>query len=362
MPFTYNPKLVRNIGRQSGAIWIIGRFPGQQDHKSGFAFSKGAAWLLREAFEGTGFDFRHARCHNIVPHLPPLGKVDSWLISKKELPQDAIEHSHLLGPIGGKYLHPEILPFIAALQLELETHRPNVIIALGAEVSRILVGSDKIGQSRGALYDCQLVPGIKVIPTYHPSSCFANASLQPIFTADIHKAVRESAFPERNLLPRIVHVAETIADLHWYKKQFATLAASVDIETIPSRKQITDVGIAYSATDVLVIPILDKTKPDYCYWSASDEFLVWEFIRNVLEDAKVEIRGQGYMYDATWLYQLLLIKSKHYTGDSLVLHHALYPEMNKDLGFLASLYCDEIAWKNMVSFKRKKTLPAGTSL
>jgi len=347
----HSGKLIRNIGQKDSKIWIVSRFPTQQDHKVGFAFAQGTAWLLREAFRETEVDFRKVRCHNIVPYLPPLGKVDSWMVPKKGLKGNE-EHTHLLGPINGKYLDPDILPFVAELQAELQEHQPNVVIALGAEVSRILVGEGKIGAARGALYDCQICPGIKVIPTYTPGACFANASLEPIFKADIQKAVRESAFPERRLKARFVHVAETVEDLFEFQRTYGTRAATVDIETVPNWKQVTDVGIAYSEDRVLVIPILDKNRPDYSYWSYQDEFLVWDFIRSVCEDPDVEIRGQGYLYDATWLYQLLLIRSMEYRGDSLVLHHALYPEVSKDLGFLASIYCDEIAWKQLASFKQ----------
>ena len=31
----------------------------------------------------------------------------------------------------------------------------------------------------------------------------------------------------------------------------------------------------------------------------------------------------------------------------MLLHHALYPEMLKGLGFLGSIYSEEIAWKSM---------------
>ncbi len=33
--------------------------------------------------------------------------------------------------------------------------------------------------------------------------------------------------------------------------------------------------------------------------------------------------------------------------DSMLLHHALYPEMLKGLGFLGSIYANDIAWKSM---------------
>lgn len=354
MAFKFHKDAVRNVGPKEAKIWIVSICPSQQDHKSGFAFSSGTAWIMREAFDNTPVRMKAARCVHMVPHLPPLGKVENWLVPKKDIPNEYKEYTHILGPVGNKYFDPDILPWVAELQADLEKYRPNVIVALGPEVSRILIGDHKIGSARGSLHDCQIAPGIKVIPTYKPSSCFANASLQPIFRADIDKAVRESAYPERRLKPRHVYVAESLSDIYQFRDTYGTSAATVDIETVPSRKQITDVGIAYSDDRVLVIPILDKSKEDYSYWSASDEFRVWDFIREVLADPDVEIRGQGYVYDATWLYDLLLIPSMEYRGDSLVLHHALYPEMPKDLGFLASLYCDEIAWKGIVSFKAAK--------
>lgn len=359
MKFTHSTKKILPVGSKKNPLWIIGRCPTQQDHAAGVGFSKGTGMVLREAFQLAGAGHQQAHCGFLIPHLPPLGKFESWLFSKKQLEdsphaKDFLGYKEFLGPIGGKYLHPAIMPYVAELQAELQQHRPNCVVALGPEVCFILTGEHRVGAARGALYDCRLVPGIKVIPTYNPSAIFANAAFQPVFNADMSKAIRQSEFPERRLRSRRVHVAESIDDLLSYEQEFVSQAATVDIETVPNWKQITDVGIAYSDEDVLVIPIIDKSKPDYSYWSYEDEFRVWDYVRSVLERPGTEIRGQGYTYDATWLYQLLLIRSIDYKGDSLCLHHALYPEMSKDLGFLGSLYCDEVAWKQLASFKAQK--------
>jgi len=361
MKFSYAQKKVLPVGSKSSPLWIVGRCPTQQDYAAGVGYSKSTKMVLNEAFRLAGQEQAGLRAHKtfLIPHLPPLGKFESWLHSKKDLEaspyaSEFSTYKEFLGPVGGKYLHPGVMPFVAELQAALQTARPNCILALGPEICFILTGEHRIGAARGALYDCRLAPGIKVIPTYNPSSIFANASFQPIFNADVAKAFRQSGFPERRIRSRRVHVAETIDDLQAYDDEFRSEAATVDIETIPNRKQITDIGIAYSDEDALVIPILDKSKPDYSYWSYEDEFRVWAFVRSILERPGTEIRGQGYTYDATWLYQLLLIKSVDYRGDPLCLHHALYPEMSKDLGFLGSLYCDEVAWKQLASFKAQK--------
>lgn len=40
--------------------------------------------------------------------------------------------------------------------------------------------------------------------------------------------------------------------------------------------------------------------------------------------------------------------------DTMILHHALEPELPKALDYLGSIYTNEVAWKNAVSFKTDK--------
>jgi hypothetical protein len=35
------------------------------------------------------------------------------------------------------------------------------------------------------------------------------------------------------------------------------------------------------------------------------------------------------------------------TADTMLLHHSMYPELPKSLGFLGSIYTNEAAWKLM---------------
>jgi hypothetical protein len=39
------------------------------------------------------------------------------------------------------------------------------------------------------------------------------------------------------------------------------------------------------------------------------------------------------------------LKVNNVLHDDMLLHHVLYPELNKGLGFLASVYCNEFAYK-----------------
>ena len=56
---------------------------------------------------------------------------------------------------------------------------------------------------------------------------------------------------------------------------------------------------------------------------------------------------QNAQYDLTYLWQTWGVWVKNVAEDTMLLHHALQPELEKGLGFLGSAYTDVPAWKNM---------------
>jgi hypothetical protein len=43
----------------------------------------------------------------------------------------------------------------------------------------------------------------------------------------------------------------------------------------------------------------------------------------------------------------MLIPVPGFLEDTMILHHAMYPELPKSLAFLGSIYTNDIAWKKM---------------
>jgi hypothetical protein len=64
---------------------------------------------------------------------------------------------------------------------------------------------------------------------------------------------------------------------------------------------------------------------------------------------------QNGLYDIHFLWRKYGIAPARCEHDTMLLHHALHPEMLKGLGFLGSLYSTEPAWKLMRP-KGKQTL------
>lgn len=260
-------------------------------------------------------------------------------VSKKEVPSD-YPHKPLSQ---GKYISPEFLSEVSRLHTELSAYPRNLIIPLGATALWATLGGGSINNLRGVLHRS---PFGKCLPTFHPANILRNWSQRPIVIADFMKAQRESLFPEIRRPSRQILINPTLSEIGDWITRALKLGRPLacDIET--ANKQITQVGFALSPSDALVIPLLDRRNPDGSFWpTLQSESQVWLKIKEVLESPIVKV-GQNFLYDLQYIVRMG-IRPQNCISDTMLLHHALYPEMQKGLGFLASLYADAHAWKLM---------------
>jgi uracil-DNA glycosylase len=265
------------------------------------------------------------------------------------------ETGSLLPPLKqGKYLYPKFESELARLAAELSAERPNLIIALGNTPSWALFSQTAISKIRGTVFACKLVPGLKVLPTYHPAAIFRQYEYRAVTIIDLAKAKREAQFPEIRRPQRQIFVPETLTDLeNFYEESIAEAKfIAVDIET--SGQQITCIGFSPRSDRALVVPIIDNRRDACSYWKTlEEEVLVWDFIRRVLNHPAPKVFQNG-LYDLHFLYRGYGIKVRNCEHDTMLLHHSLQPESPKGLGFLGSVYTDEPAWKLMRERKTNK--------
>ena len=149
--------------------------------------------------------------------------------------------------------------------------------------------------------------------------------------------------------PRSIWLYPDIEDLERFEHEHiipATLL-SVDIET--KGDQITCIGFSTSPSVCLVIPLFQGDNGNY--WSlADDEHRALNYIARWL--AMRPSVFQNGMYDVTFLWRRYGISTPLAQEDTMLLHHAWQPEMEKGLGFLGTLYTDEPSWKYMRKGKR----------
>lgn len=352
----------------AGGIVIVGEAWGREEAQACAPFVGASGKLLNAMLRQVGIRREDCFVTNVL-NFQPMGKYpDNDL---KNVCGTKAEGASGYPPISsGKYLLSAHQSELERLFREIKNEAPRLIIALGATASWALLGTSGIKKIRGAPAILggpalsRIGSSIKVFPTYHPAAVMREYSLRPVMIADLFKARAESLFPELRRPKREIWIDPALDDLRSFERDFIlpSPCLSVDIET--AREQITCVGFAPSPERSIVVPFIDPLQPDGSYWrSLDDELTAWSIVRRwcamTLPDSlkqrvapdliglprKLGI-GQNHLYDINYLwsrYGILLSCD----DDTMLLHHALQPEMEKGLGFLASLYTEELPWKFM---------------
>ena len=255
-----------------------------------------------------------------------------------------------------KFVRQEFQIELERLRDEIIDRDPNVIICLGNTAIWALAGRTGITKLRGTtLYSTHTVEGFKLLPTFHPAAILRQWDNRPTVIADLQKAKRESETPNIQRLAREIWIEPSLEDIDAFTKSYiiGCRLLSVDIETSGSR--ITCIGFSPSPGLAIVIPFDDERKANRSYWpNESAERECWAIINDILSDRSISKLFQNGLYDISFLYRAYGIKTFGAEHDTMLLQHALQPESLKGLGYLGSLYTDEIAWKNMR--KRVKTI------
>src|SRR5688500_19116400 len=136
-------------GAPDARVMLVGEQPGDQEDLAGEPFVGPAGQLLRSALEEAGLDPAEVYLTNAVKHF-------KW------------------EPRGKRRIHEkpnreEVLACRMWLTEEIETVKPELIVALGATAAGTLLGSAaKVTRDRGSFFESTLAPLVTL--TVHPSS------------------------------------------------------------------------------------------------------------------------------------------------------------------------------------------------
>jgi len=342
-------------------IAFVAQTPGKNEVKELKPLVGASGQLLQEVCVTAGIDFDTCALLNVVGFRPP-GNDFGFFCGKKA---EVGGKDYPLPPIAsGMYLRPKYIPELTRLKEELEELKPNLVVALGREALWALTGLSGINKYRGALVESNLVPGLKVLPTFHPAGIFRQYGNKVYLTLDLFKAKAEMSFPDFQALARTIHIyPESPSELwDWHKEavkeKYSRLhhcRLSVDIEdrTSQGKKVIECIGFAFSPFNALVVPFFSELKPHNNYWpTEEEETQAWDFVEYML--ATHPVMGQNYMAYDTWvMFKEMGLKTRFFLEDTMIQHHAFQPEMKKGLGVLASIYCNVPAYKTLKPRGRK---------
>lgn len=335
------PPFAHTSGPKDAKIAIVGEAFGEQEALIGKPFQGYSGQELTRMLTEAGLARRECFLTSVFAFRPPNNDVSGLCGKKADVGGEGYALPHL-GKIGN-YVLPEYLGELERLKNELEEVRPNIIIALGGTACWALLHTNGIGSLRGTVATGTLVQS-KVLPTYHPSAVLRNWAWRPIAIADLMKAKRESAFPDIRRPSRKILVNPTIAECYDWIARHLRNETACDIET--KYGMIEMIGFSADRSNAMVIPFWDRAKGGNYWSSPALEKDARNIVKSILENPQIVKIFQNGLYDLQYLFKEGF-RPKNCSEDTMLLHHALYPELQKGLGFLGSIYTQEPAWKMM---------------
>lgn len=331
------PPFAHSSGPQSAAIALVGEAWGADEELAKIPFIGAAGQELTRMLADANISRSSCFLTNVLAFRPPDNKIDALCGKKAE-----VGSSYPLKPISsGKYLLPQFLTELSRLAEELSTVRPNLVVALGNVACWALLGSAGITALRGTTAESSLVPGLKVLPTYHPAAILRNWALRPITVADLMKAKREMEFAEIRRPRREILVNPTLDEIDWWIERHQ-YAPSLAVDTETTKGQIDIIGFADGPSFAMTIPFMTLSGQNF--WPTVEEEVQARLrVQKLLSLPCPKIFQNG-LYDAQYLLREGY-KIKNMAEDTMLLHHALFPELPKGLGFLGSIYTNEASWK-----------------
>ncbi len=246
------------------------------------------------------------------------------------------------------------------LEAELEHLRGStkVVCCLGATPSHQLLGDvGKIGNIRGSVYVKDDIP---VVTTYHPSYLMRmtynrgeeKVDLLAVWQEDLAKVKRiseEGWHPPKELF----NIEPTLGEIEAYVKARVDGhdLIAVDIET--SGDEIVVVGLAHNGEEAISVPLL--TQGGKRYWSEGDEIIARNQVQALFYSNGLMF--QNALFDVPFLRRNgYVIPYENIKHDTLLLHHAIHPELPHNLAFIVSTYGNTPYWKGTLRERKGSIL------
>lgn len=326
------------------ALAFIGEAPSTEEVDARRPFVGPAGRIFSALLRTAGIEREDALVTNVFDFALPGGDLSNLVIKRDSAVASGADG---LPSVAGGFISRDLWCHLDRLQRELEQCKPTVIVPLGGTALWALTGLNNITAQRGVpAVATRLVPGTKIVPTLAPAMVMAQWKFYPVVVGDLIRAATEVARgpslfqPKRELL-----IEPTLDDLAGIKSELlASPLLSVDIET--GWGQVTSIGFAASTERGICVPFVDKRQPNRSYWpTGAAEVAAWEWVREICESPTPKVGQNFNQYDAFWLLKKKHIAVRNLLQDTRLIHHALYPELPKDLAFMGNSYATQGTWK-----------------
>ena len=235
----------------------------------------------------------------------------------------------------------------------------NIVIACGNIPLIALVNRVGITKWRGSILESTLVPGLKVIPTFHPATFVPpkfNFMNKPLLCFDLVRAKEESKFKkiirkQRDLIirPSFNYCVDHLKYLY----DAGTKGSTIDIDIEVINEELDCIAFAKDSTMALCIPFR-WTKGDY--FTIEQEYEIMLLIEAIISEERISKRGANFIFDTQWLYHKYGILPRGNLHCTQIAQKISFPDFRAGLDFVTTMHTDIPYYK----LDGKKWMKAGT--
>lgn len=341
--------LVRPDGPIPARIMLVGEAPGADEERLGTPFVGASGQELNRMLHDAGIMRSECYVTNVCKERPP----NNWLGNFIAPSIKARTSAHR--PLRDKYVLQPIIDGYTGLRHEVETVKPQVIVAFGNLALWAFTGHWGITKWRGSYLAADNVfasnhASATVLPTYHPAAVLRQWDWRPVGVNDLRRAkkILDGTAPQHprwkfTLRPNLSQVISCLQGLHARLEAGERIWIDFDLETRAGH--IACAGLSWSRLDAISIPFMCVENKDG-YWGLEEEaHIVW-WLWRVLTHKNCLVRWQNGLYDAqyTWRWWHFVPNGKQ---DTMISQHSIFGDMPKALAFQASMYCEwYVYWKD----------------
>jgi uracil-DNA glycosylase family 4 len=242
---------------------------------------------------------------------------------------------------------PEIKGGLSQLDHDIKIFNPNICVLLGKTALWAAKGTDKIFDWRGSFFVGELSGpffGRKCIASVHPAYCLRDYTGTPLLRFDLIKAKQEAESPVLVLPQRELTTNLTCYEITSRLENIRANKHTISIDIEGGVNSMSCISVAVSPTDSFIIPF--TTLAGSSYWHLDDECSIFKTLSEVLADASVPKILQNSLYDRFVLQYSYDIIVRNTVDDTLLKSWEKYCELEKNLGFLCSIYTREPFYKS----------------
>lgn len=316
---------VNGTGPRNARIMLVGEAPGSDEELQGRPFVGTSGAELTRLLHEAGL--RRDECYitNVCKYRPPGNEMGVWLTDKKtDLKRGFIEHQ-------GRYADPRVMEGVYELEEEIKAVKPEIIVGFGNTALWALTGKWGITNWRGS--EIALGDGTRFVPTLHPAAILRNWAARAYVVHDLRQRVA------KRLREGFVDPVFDFNTAPSYDEVMSFLDTAKgdlcgDIETADGH--IICLGLAKSDRQAICIPFRNEGG---VYWGHEDRRDIVNKLSEICSDPDVNWIGQNWNYDAQY-FEADFGWTKMPDFDTYIAQSVLFPGVERDLGFLSSMYCE----------------------